>query len=82
MAVRRSMGGWRCDEVVVQWEACAASIDEALAAVPEAHRVARSSVELEELLGAVSDVVEPLDAWQDAERAWRRLRRHTERPRT
>ena len=65
-----------CDEAVVaQWEACAAAVAESLAAIPEAHRVATRSTELEELLDAVSAVVEPLDAWHDAERAWLRLRR-------
>lgn len=56
------------------WRACRASLDEALEAVPEARAVAASSGELEELLDAVGDVVEPLDAWHAAERYWLSLR--------
>ena len=74
-AVAADLDAWRDEAVAVQWEACAAAVAESLAAIPQAHRVATRSTELEELLDAVSAVVEPLDAWHDAERAWLRLRR-------
>lgn len=72
--VRGGLGGWRVDEVAEHWRRCAAAVDEALAEIPAAREVARTTTELEELLDAVTDVVEPLDAWGDAERAWLRLR--------
>ena len=75
-AVRAEMGSWRHAAVEPAWQACQESIDEALAAIPAAKHVAETSTELEELLGAVSDVVEPLgDAFGAAERQWRSLRR-------
>lgn len=73
-AVRGELDAWRVDEVAEQWRGCADAIDEALGAVPAARAVATTTSELEELLDAVTDVVEPLDAWGDAERRWLRLR--------
>ena len=77
-AVRDEMQSWRTDAVERDWQACRESIEESLAAVPDARRVAAESAELEELLEAVSEVVEPLDAWHTAERRWLSLR--TRRP--
>ena len=75
-ALQPLLGQWRTDEVDKQWLACTESIEEALAAIPKARHVAETSTELEELLGAVSDVVEPLgDAFGAAERHWLSLRR-------
>jgi len=75
-AVTDELPQWRVEPVEEQWQACAASIAEALAAIPTAKHVAETSTELEELLGAVSDVLEPLgDAFSGAERRWRALRR-------
>ncbi len=73
-AVAGELDAWRHDVIADHWAACASAILQALTALPDAHRVATSSTELEELLGAVGDVVEPLDAWHDAERAWLALR--------
>lgn len=76
LALRPDLGTWRRDEVEKSWRACEESLDEALAAISGAARVARESTELEELLGAVADVLEPLgDAWSAAERQWLSLRR-------
>lgn len=72
--VRAELGAWRVEPVDARWEACRDGIDEALAAVPEARRIAASTTELEELLDAVGQCVAPLDAWRDAERSWLRLR--------
>lgn len=75
-AVRPALPRWRVDEVEKHWRACEESITQALAAVPHAKQVAATTGELEELLGAVGDVVEPLgDAWEAAERHWLSLRR-------
>ena len=69
------LGRWRVPEVEAEWLQCRAALHEAAAAVPAARRVAASTGELEELLGAVEDVVEPLGhAWGAAERRWRALR--------
>lgn len=73
-AVRAQLTRWRVPQMSGEWEGCRAAIEESLEAMLTAHRVAQSSTELEELLGAVGDVIEPLDAWADAERAWRGLR--------
>lgn len=67
---------WRVPEVEEEWRGCAEAIAEARGNIAIAHRVARTSTELEELLGAVEDVDEPLGyAFQQAELRWRRLRR-------
>lgn len=73
-AVAAEMDAWRRSEVADHWQSCHDAIKEARDAVSDARRVATTSGELEELLEAVSDVVEPLDVWADAERAWLRLR--------
>lgn len=72
--VNAELESWRVEAVARQWEQCRASITEALQAVPSARRTAAESTELEELLEAISDVVEPLDAWHTAERHWLSLR--------
>lgn len=54
------------------WSACAAALEEAERRIAEARTVAATTGELEDLLGAVEDVVTPLDAFADAERRWRR----------
>ncbi|MEX0592921.1 MAG: hypothetical protein WD358_08860 [Nitriliruptoraceae bacterium] len=69
---RAWMPAWRLDELAADWDSCQASLDEALMAADELENVAASTDELEELLGAVQDVIEPLDAFADAERSWRR----------
>jgi hypothetical protein len=73
-AVQPQLERWRMPQVEPHWQGCRSSFVEALEAVPEAHEVAASTAELEELLDAVGDVVAPLDAWHDAERFWLRLR--------
>lgn len=73
--VRREMDAWRVEAVEQDWVRCRDAIDESLAAIPAAEHVAETSTELEELLGAVSDAVEPVgDAFSAAERRWLSLR--------
>lgn len=74
LAVRAELAAWRVPQVHAQWSACANAIAEALAHVEPARRTAATTDELEVLLDAVTDVVEPLDVWSDAERRWRALR--------
>jgi hypothetical protein len=68
------MDAWKVDEVADPWQRCRAGVDEALAQIEPTREVAESTGELEELLDAVTDVVEPLDVWGEAERAWLKLR--------
>jgi hypothetical protein len=76
--VAAQLDGWRVVEVEAQWQRCREALREAADALPAAYRVAASTAELEELLGAVEDVVEPLgDAWGAAERRWLALRQRT-----
>lgn len=66
------MDRWRLEEVADAWADCRAALDESQQAIPHVREVAATTTELEELLGAVEDVVAPLDAFADAERAFRR----------
>lgn len=66
------MDAWRLPDVEPDWHDCAAALDTAERGLPEVRAVAASTDELEELQDAVMGVVEPLDAFADAERAFRR----------
>ena len=74
LAVRAHLDSWRAEPVEPHWQACASAITEALDHIEPARATAARTDELEVLLEAVTDVVEPLDVWQDAEHAWRALR--------
>ncbi|MFP4635797.1 MAG: hypothetical protein ACLFRD_08050 [Nitriliruptoraceae bacterium] len=63
---------WYLDELDADWHDCQRALDDAERGCDELDRVAASTDELEELLESVQDVVEPLDVFADAERAWRR----------
>ena len=73
-AIEDQMGAWQVPEVGAQWRACRDGIAESLGHIEPTRQTALSTDELEVLLDAVTDVVEPLDVWQDAERHWRSLR--------
>jgi hypothetical protein len=66
------MHDWRVEELEHEWRDCARALDEAEAAIDEVVEVAASTDELEELLESLQGVIDPLDAFADAERAWRR----------
>jgi hypothetical protein len=66
------MPGWHLEELDGDWRDCRRALDDALKGCDEVDRVAASTDELEELLQACQDVIEPLDSFADAERAWRR----------
>lgn len=74
-AVATEMDAWRVPALEEAWQACRTSVDEALAQIPAARTVSATTGELEEMLDAVSGVVEPLDAWHEAGVAWLRQRR-------
>lgn len=78
-ALRRSLADarawmprWQLDELADDWASCQAALDEAATALDEVDQVAGETSELEELLTAVQDVIEPLDTFADAERGFRR----------
>lgn len=73
--VAAELGRWRVPAIEEHWQRCRKAVEEARGAIGRARDAATATGELEELLGAVSDVVEPLDAWHEAEIAWRKLRR-------
>ena len=76
--VRPLLGEWRLPAVEQHWQSCVDAVDEAMDAIPAARTTAETSTELEELLGAVADVLEPLgDAFWAAERHWLTLRRRS-----
>jgi hypothetical protein len=60
------------EELGHAWDKADASLDEAEAGCAHVAEVAASTRELEELLTAFQDVIDPLDSFSDAERAWRR----------
>ena len=78
-AVRRAivdartwMPRWHLDDLLDDWRDCHRALDDAEKGCERVDEVAASTRELEELLEAVQDVIEPLDTFADAERAWRR----------
>ena len=78
-AVRRAiadarawMPRWYLEDIDAEWQDCQAALDAAEEGCDEVDQVAASTDELEELLEVVQDVIEPLDTFADAERAWRR----------
>ncbi len=66
------MDDWRVEPLEDAWQDCAQAMDEAREHLDEVRTVAADTDELEELQEAVSEVIEPLDAFADAERSWRR----------
>jgi hypothetical protein len=74
VTVASSMRAWRVPEVEAHWARCRSALDDVLVQIPRAQAVAVGTGELEELLGAVGEVIEPLDVWADAERHWLTLR--------
>lgn len=67
------MDGWaQVPELAEDHLDCKASMAEARGGLDRVREVAATTGELEELQGAVEDVIAPLDAFADAERTWRR----------
>ena len=72
--VRALMDSWRVAEFEGEWAAGQRALEAAEQALPAARRAASDVGELDALLVAIDDVVAPLGAFADAERAWRRYR--------
>lgn len=66
------MDTWHVEPLEDDWRACVEAMDEARDNLAAVREVAAETTELEELQEAVADVVAPLDAFADAEQAWRR----------
>lgn len=66
------MPGWREEEVEDDWQACADALEEARTSIPEVREVASSPGELDDLIEVLQGIIDPLDAFADAEAAWRR----------
>lgn len=78
-AVAAGLEDWRVPEVEATWRRVAEAVEESAGAIAHADHVARTTRQLEELLDAVGEVIEPLDAWGTAEQAWLRLRERARR---
>jgi hypothetical protein len=65
--------GEAVEELDLAWGKANAALDEAETGCEHVAEVAASTRELEELLTAFQDVIDPLDSFSDAERAWRRI---------
>ncbi len=72
---RRTMPGWRRPETGSEWTACDAALDEAVAAAERFRLETPEELPFDALMFALQDLMVPLDAFEDAARAWRRLRR-------
>lgn len=66
------MAHWQVEPLVDDWQDCVAAMEEARENLTVVGEVAASTSELEELQAAVGGVIQPLDAFADAERTWRR----------
>ena len=78
-AVRPLMEAWRVAAVEEAWADCASAMDYARSRVDRARRVVGATDELHDLVAEVAALVQPLEAWADAEERWRALRRRLPR---
>lgn len=73
--VRASLEGWRAPEVLPEWEGCRAALEE-VARRAEALRLGAEGWDsYEEVYGPLSDLLDPLSAFDEASRAFRRAGR-------
>lgn len=70
-----AMPAWRHPLLEVEWLACRQALDETLDGLDRAVEKAATTAELEGALTAVSDLLDPLHAFVDAEEALRAQRR-------
>ena len=66
------MPAWRLDELAEDWDACVAALDRAEANLDRVESAAATSDELDDVLQALRRVMDPLDAFPEAEQAFRR----------
>lgn len=73
LALADALGGmpaWRHPDLEEHWQLCLAALRETLDALDGAVEVIKSTAELEVALTAVQDLLDPLHAFVDAERAF------------
>ena len=70
--VREWMPGWRIDELADEWEACSTALDRAEQRIASIDEIAASTDELDDVLDPVRHLMDRLDAFADAEAAFRR----------
>ena len=78
-AVRPQMPAWRVAELEEAWRDCASAMDYARGRVDRALSIVGATDELHDLVAEVAALVQPLEAWADAEERWRALRRRAPR---
>ncbi|HXJ65687.1 MAG TPA: hypothetical protein VNN79_18170 [Actinomycetota bacterium] len=71
---KRTMPGWRRAETERDWAACDRGIDEAVG-LAERFRLGTRELPFDALMFALQDLMVPLEAFEQAVRGWRRLRR-------
>jgi hypothetical protein len=71
---RRIMPGWRRPETEQTWEACAAGIDEALGRAARLREDAPDPGGFEGLIWVVESLLDPLEAFREADERFRSLR--------
>ena len=69
-----AMPGWRREETEAEWTACDGALGEAVAAA-EQFRLETPDLPFDALMFALQDLMVPLEAFDVADRAWRKLRR-------
>jgi ABC-type transporter Mla subunit MlaD len=70
--VRAWMPGWHIDELADEWEACSTALDRAEQRLVSIDEIAASTDELDDVLDPVRHLMDRLDAFADAEAAFRR----------
>lgn len=70
--VRVWMPGWRIDELAAEWETCSVALDRAEQRLVSIDEIAASTDELDDVLDPVRHLMDRLDAFADAEAAFRR----------
>jgi hypothetical protein len=73
-AATAAMPGWRRPETEEPWAACDAALGEALA-LADRFRLETPELPFDALMFALQDLMVPLDAFETAALAWRKLRR-------
>jgi hypothetical protein len=73
--VRRGMDTWRAPELEDAWSRASAGLDEALALAERIRAEAPEPAGFEGLIGLISDLLAPLDAFPAAAERFRELRR-------
>ena len=71
-AGRRWMPGWHIDELADEWRTCSDALDRTEQALGRIDAIAASTDELDDVLDPVRNLMDRLDAFADAEAAFRR----------